>query len=93
MCDKSKERESLVWNGTAPTRGLPGHGWARIQFIEKGHEWVQFCTKISLSFKFSCIMFVRAKFKGRERESLGTSLGVVDLNHHSAFHTTTQAYS
>ena len=38
---------------------------------EKGHRWVQFRTRLSLSFNF---LLVRAKSKGRERENLGTRL-------------------
>ena len=45
--------------------------------IEKGHGWA--CTRLSLFFNFSRIIFARAKSKGMERESLGARLGRLGL--------------
>ena len=73
MCEKLKERESLVWNRAHP---WPSWLWLGKNSIEKGHGWVRFCTRLSLSL---CIMFVQAKSKGRERESLGARL-VIELD-------------
>ena len=47
--------------------------------FEKCHGWVRFRTRLSLSFTFRMYMyivllFVWAKFNGRESESLGTRL-------------------
>ena len=72
VCEKLKERESLVWNRA--------HLWPlSIEFLpnhdREGHGWARFRTRLSLSFNFSCIMFAWAKSKGRERESLGMRLG------------------
>ena len=38
---------------------------------QKGHRLVRFHTGLSLSFKFSCIIFARERFKGRDREGPG----------------------
>ena len=69
MREKLKERESLVWNGAHSWPSLP---WLSRNSIEKGHGWVRFFTRFSLSFKFLHIIFARAKFKERERKIWGT---------------------
>ena len=63
-----KERQSLVWNCT---HQWPS--WLRLgkNSIEKGHGWVRFHTRLSLSFNFSWTIFALVKL---ERESLGTTL-------------------
>ena len=68
MHKKLKEREK---NHAHPR---PSRLWLGKNSIEKGHGWAQFRTRVSLSFKFSRIMFARAKSKGGERESLGMRL-------------------
>ena len=54
MCEKFKERESLVRNRTHlcpfSIEFLPNHG-------HKGHGWAQFRTRLSLSFNFSHTIF------------------------------------
>ena len=49
MCEKLKERESLVWNHA---HAWPSWPWLGKNSIEKGLGWVQFCTRLSLSFSF-----------------------------------------
>ena len=44
--ERLKDRESLVWNHTYPWP------WLSNNSIQKGHEWVQFHTGLSLSFNF-----------------------------------------